>query len=78
MVTTALSVATGQIAAGHAPQFRPIVGIGVVGFALLAAANSDEWAPVASKFATLIATTALLTSGYYTAAALVRYLNPPK
>lgn len=69
------SVYVGAIASGARPTARPIVGVAVGGAALLAAASSTRFAPLASKFSALVATTALLTSGFYAAAALGRYYS---
>lgn len=75
MAFTGLSVTTGQIAAGHPPTLKPIVGVFVTGLVLLAGANSEAFAPLSGQFATLIATTALLTTGVFTVTALVRYFT---
>jgi len=75
MAITGLSVVVGTIAAGNRPTFKPIAGVGVAGFVLLAAAQSDSFGPLAGQFATLIAVTAVLTSGYFAAAGVGRYFT---
>lgn len=75
MTITAVSVTLGQVAGGNAPKLRPVVGVVVGGFILLAGANSDQFGPLSVQFATLIATTAVLTTGVYTITALARYFT---
>lgn len=73
MSVTAGSVYLGAIAAGKPWTVRPAVGIVVAGAALLIAAESSSFGPIAAQLSVLVATTAVLTSGYYAAAGLARY-----
>lgn len=78
MAVVGVSVYGGTIAAGNRPEIRPAVGIVIAGGVLLAATNSPTFAPLAGKLAALMAITAALTSGYYLAAGIGKYLNAPK
>jgi hypothetical protein len=75
-VVVGLSVYLGSLASGNRPSIRPVAGIAVGGFVLLAAAGgSGRSATLARQFSVLIATTAVLTSGFYAARALGRFFG---
>jgi len=77
MAVTGLSVYLGALASGNNPGVKPAVGIVVTGAGLLFASTIPAAAPIASRFAAVIATTAVLTSGYYLAKGIGRYLGTP-
>ena len=64
---------TAQLARGQAPSPRVVIGAAVAGGALLLIAQGAPEA--AGKFAGLVLTTALLTSGYDVAQGVARALN---
>lgn len=72
--------AAGAVARGGWPSPRIFVGSAIAGAALLGVAQVSP--EVASRFATLVVITALLTSGYDLAVGLNRLVNlaptPPK
>lgn len=79
MAVTGASVYVGSLAKARTVTVRPAVGIMITGAVLLVAANSAGGrGDLAAQFAVLVATTAVLTSGYIGLAAIARYLNPPK
>jgi len=75
MGVTAASIYLGSIAARRPTTIKPAVGVVVAGTILLIGAQGKNTAPLAGKFAVLIATTAVLTSGYVALSAVGRYLS---
>ncbi len=75
MGVTALSITLASIARGKPPTFRPIVGVFVAGGILLVAAQADSTDEVAVKLATLVAVTAVFTTGGIVANALGTYFS---
>lgn len=70
---TGALVTVASIVGGDGPRFTILIGVGVVGTALLAVA---EYAPeLAAAFAGLVLATALFTSGGLAVRALSNYLG---
>lgn len=80
MAVTGASAYLGSITKGHEVTVKPAVGVMVAGTILLvvAAGGPGGKAHLAAQFAVLIATTAVLTSGYAGISAIGRYLTPTK
>lgn len=79
LVATGASVYLGGLATGRPLSVKPAVGVFAAGVVLISAAGGGgQRGELAAQFAVLIATTALLTSGYAAVAALGRYFSPPK
>lgn len=80
MGVTGASVYLGSIAKGNGLSIKPAVGVFVTGAILLTVASGAGGGKshIAAQFGILIATTAVLTSGYAGFSALANYLNPTK
>lgn len=75
MGVTASTVTLAQVAKGNRPRFRPVAGVFVAGTVLLVMAQSDTTDDLAVKLATLVAVTAVLTTGGIVAASLGTYFS---
>lgn len=80
MGVTGASVYLGTLASRRTATIKPAVGVMVAGTILLTVASGAAGgkAHLAAQFAVLIATTAVLTSGYAGISAIGRYLTPTK
>lgn len=80
MAVTGASAYLGSMTKGHTVTIKPAVGVMVAGTILLTIASGSAGGKshIAAQFAILIATTAVLTSGYAGLSAIARYLNNTK